>query len=199
MNITPGGNPVSFTSIDTPLEAFVTPPNDPLVGILMGQLPRDRVEIRGSLGGKEFSYLYTLDKEKIAMRGAFDGLTFKYDGTFARHVSMSGTMGENQLSSSITPEVQGPRTTSHAGEVELWEKLDFNPFSGAVHVTGDLGGAALDETIKVSDDGTCILDSGTIRGLGIERKATRVEGGFCIEGTLGGLEFREYIVTPKKH
>jgi len=126
MNITPGGNPISFSSIDNPLEAFVTPPNDSLVGILMGQLPKDRVEIRGSLGGKEFSYLYTLDKEKIAMRGSFDGLPFKYDGTFANDVSMTGTMGENQLSSSITPEVQGPRTTSHAGEVEL-SKVDGRP------------------------------------------------------------------------
>ncbi|MEQ8191227.1 MAG: hypothetical protein ABRQ39_24900 [Candidatus Eremiobacterota bacterium] len=36
---------ISFSKIDHPVEAFVTPPNDTLAGLLMDKLPKDSIEI----------------------------------------------------------------------------------------------------------------------------------------------------------
>jgi hypothetical protein len=65
--------------------------------------------------------------------------------------------------------VQGPRTTTHAGAVDLREKLDINPFSGEIHVIGDVGGRTLDKTIRTGADGKSIIDSGTLGELQIDR------------------------------
>lgn len=187
--------PLTFSTIDHPLEAFVTPPNDPLAGILMDHLPKDCIEIQGKLGEKSFHYSYSLQQDRIAMKGEFDGIPFESTGTFSKQVALQGTLGNNSLSSTITPDVQGPRNTSQAGQIEIREKIDINLFDGTIQIGGSLGDDTLSETIRNSEDGTKIVDKGTLGGLIIDREVTAHNGGFLIKGSLGELSFEEYIVA----
>jgi|GEM_PF-6812417 hypothetical protein len=187
--------PISFSTIDRPVEAFVTPPNDPLAGILMDHLPKDCIEIKGTLGEKSFHYSYSLQKDRISMKGEFDSIPFQCSGTYAGQVDLQGTLGANSLSSTITPDVQGPRNTSQAGLVEVREKIDINPFNGTIQIGGSLGQDKLSETIRASEDGSRILDSGSIGSAAIEREVTAFNGGFMIKGSIGELPFEEYIVA----
>lgn len=65
---------INFSKIDHPVEAFVTPPNDTLAGLLMDKLPKDSIEIRGNIGEKDFNYTYSMKENKINMHGLYDGL-----------------------------------------------------------------------------------------------------------------------------
>jgi hypothetical protein len=188
--------PLTFSRIDQPVEAFVTPPNDPLVGILMDALPKDHIDIKGTVGGKDFSYAYSLDKAAITMQGTFDTLKFECEGTFSKEVSLNGHLGDNELSSTIRPEVAGPFNDTRAGDMKVQQKIDINPFTGIISIHGTIGGEELEETIRASEDGTRIMDKGSLGGLAIDREVTRIDRGFCIRGTIGGLDFEEFIAAP---
>jgi len=177
------------------VEAFLTPPNDPLVGILMGNLPKDKIEISGSIGDRAFSYTYSFKESKIKMEGSFDGLPFDASGTLAEEVNIDGHMGENTLSSNIKPANQGPLTNSHAGEVALTEKVDINPWNGIITINGSIGQDNLSETIKVSSDGYKILDNGSLGEWAISREVVRKGKGFYIKGSIGELNFEEEITA----
>ncbi len=195
MNINTNRKNISFSKIDKPLEAFLTPPNDPLVGILMGNLPKDKIEIRGSIGDRTFSYNYSFKENKIKMEGAFDGLPFDASGTLAEEVNIDGHMGENTLFSNIKPANQGPFTSSRAGELSLTEKVDINPWNGIITINGSIGQDELRETIKVSSDGYKILDKGSLGEWNISREVVRKGKGFHIKGSMGDLNFEEEITA----
>ena len=196
MKISNQQNPqISFFKIDHPVEAFVTPPNDTLAGLLMDKLPKDSIEIRGNIGGKDFNYNYSMKENKINMHGSYDGLPFDSEGTLSKEVTLKGSTGENTLTGKITPQNMGPFTESQSGEISVKEKVDINIWTGIISVNGSIGGEELKETIKANDDGTKILDLGNIGKWKIEREVVRTEKGFYIKGTIGNLSFEEFITA----
>jgi hypothetical protein len=186
---------ISFAKIDHPIEAFVTPPNDTLAGLLMDKLPKDSIDISGNIGDKTFGYTYSMKENKIKMHGSYDGLTFDADGILSKEVNIKGTTGENSLTSKITPQNMGPFNDSQTGEISVKEKLDFNVWTGIISVNGSIGGEELVETIKTSDDGTKILDFGNIGKWKIDREVVKTDRGFHIKGTIGDLQFEEFITA----
>jgi len=196
MQIGPRTRDITFSRIDTPLEGFVTPPNDPLAGLLMGLLPRESVEIRGAVGGREFAYTYSTRGGEITMEGAFDRLPFAARGTFdAARVTLGGAIGGNELSSELLADTQGPRLTSRSGDVAVDEKIDFVPSTGEFRIRGRVGGDELDETIVGDPAANRVRDTGTLGGAPIEREARPCEGGFHVTGTIGGVRFEEFIIA----
>jgi len=186
---------ISFSKIDHPVEAFVTPPNDTLAGLLMDKLPKDSIEIRGNIGGKDFNYNYSMKENKIGMHGSYDGIKFDSEGTLSQEVNLKGSTGKNSLTSKIIPQNMGPFTDSQAGDISVKEKVDINVWTGIISVTGSIGGEELEETIKASEDGTKILDFGNIGKWKIEREVVRTDKGFHIKGTIGNLSFEEFITA----
>ncbi len=186
---------ISFSKIDHPVEAFVTPPNDTLAGLLMDKLPKDSIDIRGNIGGKDFNYNYSMKENKIGMHGSYDGIKFDSEGTLSREVNLKGSTGKNSLTSKIIPQNMGPFTDSQTGDISVKEKVDFNIWTGIISVTGSIGGEELEETIKASEDGTKILDFGNIGKWKIEREVVRTDKGFHIKGTIGNLSFEEFITA----
>ena len=184
---------IAFNKIDKPVEAFLTPPNDPLAGMLMDQLPKDKIEISGKIGDRTFSYTYSLKQNKIKLGGTYDGLPFNASGTFAEEVNIKGKLGENEISSNIKAATQGPLTKGQAGEMSVMEKLDFNPWNGTISIHGAIGEKDLKELIGVSPDGTKIVDEGSIGEWPISRTAVIGSEGFEIRGSIGGLNFEENI------
>lgn len=197
MQIQPSRNDLSFSLIDRPIEAFLTPPNDPFAGLLMDHLPKDGIEIKGSVGGKDFNYRYSLEGDKISINGRFDNIPLSLCGVFKKDVSMNGRLGDNLLNSTILPKTQGPENTGKAGTVTVKEKIDVDLSAGAIYINGAIGEDNLKETIKLNDEGTKIIDMGEIGDLIINRQASRIENGFHLTGTIGDLPFEEFIIADK--
>ena len=186
---------ICFSRIDNPIEAFITPPNDPLAGILMDQMPKDKIEIRGSIGDKEFNYEYSLKDQEISMKGEFGGLGFESLGIFNQTAALSGQLGQNRLFCTIKPDTQGPRNSGMAGDVEVNEKISYNLTEQNFLVNGSIGGEELNEVFGLNSDNTAVVDKGSIGKYEINRSARPVEGGFLLEGTIGGIPFKEYIIA----
>jgi len=197
MNIRPFRPDISFSRIDNPIEAFNTPPNDPLVGLLMDTLPKDNIEITGHIGEKSFAYNYMLKNKEIQMKGEFDGQPFECSGLLGKEVKIKGHIGENILESLITPQVQGPLTESHTGDMTVTEKIDFNIATGEFKINGRIGEDLLEETIKNSEDGTKVIGRGFLGEWNISREVVRIDKGFSIKGTIGDVEFEKKIVSKK--
>lgn len=188
---------ICFSRIDNPIEAFITPPNDPLAGILMDHLPKDCIEIRGNIGDKEFAYEYSLKGEEISMKGKFAGFDFETSGIFGSSAALSGNIGSNKLFSIVRPDTMGPLNSGMAGDVEVREKILYNMQEGNFFVSGNIGSENFEEVFGVNQENTAIIDKGTIGDYKIERSAVPVDGGYFLEGTIGGIPFKEYIIARK--
>lgn len=188
---------ICFSRIDNPIEAFITPPNDPLAGILMDQMPKDKIEIRGSIGDKDFSYEYSLKDQEILMKGEFGGIGFESSGIFNQTAALSGQLGQNRLFCTIRPDNNGPRNEGMAGDIEINEKISYSLSEQNFFVNGSIGGEELNEVFGLNSDNTAVIDRGSIGKYEIDRSAKPVDGGFLLEGTIGGIPFKEYIIAKK--
>ncbi len=195
MNIS--NNNICFSKIDNPIEAFITPPNDPLAGILMDQMPKDNIEIHGNIGDKNFNYNYSLKNEEIKMKGNFGGEGFEASGIFNKTAALSGTIGANRLFSTISPDTNGPVNSGMAGDVQIKEKISYSFSEGNFSVIGCIGEEQLHEVFGVNSEKNSVVDYGTIGGHEIKREAHPIENGFMLEGTIGGIPFKEYIISKQ--
>ncbi len=188
---------ICFSKIDNPIEAFITPPNDPLAGILMDQMPKDRIEIKGFIGDKDFNYEYSLKGHEIKMKGMFGGVGFESSGIFNKSAALSGNIGANRLFSTITPASQGPLNSGMAGDLEVKEHISYSLSQENFSIAGFIGKDNLEEVFGLNSDNTAVVDSGMIGQYRIEREAKPIDGGFVLEGTIGGIPFKEYIIAKK--
>lgn len=190
---------LDFSKIDNPVELYLSPPNDAVLGLFMDIARADKIHFEGSIDNKGIDYLYTRNsKGEITLDGIFAGERIKEKGVIYpenKGIDMAGTIGQSKIESKITPAADGPEVSSIAdNQYELFEKINFDLIKDNIEINGKSCNVAFWEKIERLASGA-IETNGYIGEDIIKRKIEFVPPkGIHINGNIGSVVVDEWIL-----
>lgn len=191
---------LDFSKVDNPVEFFLSPPNNIVLGLYMTASGLSICHFKGRIDDKNTDYIYKRGPDGIIeIDGIFAGARIKEKGVFLQDkntVDFKGTIGESVIESKIRPAPGGPEVSSQIdGENSFSAKVDFNVSENTVTIRGSAGSVSFMEKIENPAPAGIVQTQGYIGEDIIKRKIEfDSQKGFHITGTIGPHEIDDWIL-----